>query len=167
MFNSRNYCGTDGSLVLSAPVGLDEAVLASYLGEAGAVGRVTNVSISVTTEVKPFYELGSRTAKELRAGNIAIAGSVERAYLNGAHLKLMLGQYSDTVEGQGFTIPSFDMKLMLDNAMPTADGSSSVLTVYGVIFDTWQTALPEDDFMLEKLSFKASRLAITDTEVSA
>jgi len=131
------------------------------------VGRVTNVSLAVTTDIKPFYELGSRSAKELRAGNIAISGTVERAYLNGALLKLMLGQYSDSEEAVGFTIPSFDMKLILDNLMPAGDEGNSVLTVYGVIFDTWQTLLPEDNFMLEKLSFKARRLAVADTEVSA
>jgi hypothetical protein len=167
VFNSRNFCGTDGTLVLSDPDGLEAAVFTGYWGESGVVGRVTNVSISVTTEVKAFYELGSRSAKELRAGNIAIAGTVERAYLNGALLKLMIGQYAESEEMAGFTIPSFNMKLILDNLLPAGDEGNSVLTVYGVIFDTWQTALPEDDFMLEKLSFKARRLAIADTEVSA
>jgi len=167
VFNSRNFCGTDGTLVLSDPVDLDPAVFPNYWGESGVVGRVTNVSLSVTTDVKPFYELGSRSAKELRAGNIAIAGTVERAYLNGALLKLMLGQYSDSEEAVGFTIPSFNMKLILDNLMPAGDEGNSILTVYGVIFDTWQTVLPEDDFMLEKLSFKARRLAVADSEVTA
>jgi hypothetical protein len=51
--------------------------------------------------------------------------------------------------------------------MPAGDEGNSVLTMYGVIFDTWQTMLPEDDFMLEKLSFKARRLAVADSEVSA
>lgn len=166
MLNSRNFCGTDGTLVLSDPDGLDTAVFTELWGESGVVGRVVNVSIAVTTEVKAFYELGSRSAKELRAGNITISGTVERAYLNGALLKLMLGQYAESEEAVGFRIPSFNMKLILDNLMPPGDEGNSVLTVYGVIFDTWQTALPEDDFMLEKLSFKARRLAIADAPVS-
>jgi hypothetical protein len=167
VFNSHTYCGTDGSLVLSDPDGIDAAVFTGYWGETGVVGRVTNVSICVNTEVKPFYELGSRAAKELRSGNISITGSVERAYINGALLKLMLGQYADTEEATGFKIPSFNMKLILDNLMPAGDEGNSVITLFGVIFDSWQTNLPEDNFMLEKLSFKARRLAITDTEVSA
>jgi hypothetical protein len=165
MFNSRNFCGTDGTLVLSDPVGLDTAVFTGHWGESGVVGRVINVSIAVSTDVKPFYELGSRSAKELRAGNISISGAVERAYLNGALLTLMLGQYANSEESAGFTVPSFDMKLILDNLMPAGDEGNSVLTLYGAIFDSWQTALPEDDFMLEKLSFKARRLAISDTEL--
>jgi hypothetical protein len=167
VFNSHTYCGTDGSLILSDPDGIDAAVFTGYWGETGVVGRVTNVSICVTTEVKPFYELGSRAPKELRSGNIAITGSVERAYINGALLKLMLGQYADTEEATGFKIPSFNMKLILDNLMPAGDEGNSVITLFGVIFESWQTNLPEDNFMLEKLAFKARRLAVTDTEVSA
>jgi hypothetical protein len=167
VFNSHTYCGTDGSLILSDPDGLDAAVFTGYWGETGVVGRVTNVSIAVTTEVKPFYELGSRAPKELRTGNIAISGTVERAYINGALLKLMLGQYADSEEQAGYKIPSFNMKLILDNLMPAGDEGNSVLTLYGVIFETWQANLPEDNFMLERLSFKAKRLAVTDSEVSA
>jgi hypothetical protein len=40
-----------------------------------------------------------------------------------------------------------------------------VLTVYGVIFSSWQFNLPEDDFVLEKLSFKAKRISAEDTAV--
>ncbi len=167
MYNSRNYSGTDGQLVLSDPDGIDAAAFTAYWGETGIVGRVTNVAIAVRTEVKPFYELGSRSAKELRAGNIAICGSVERAYINGALLKLMLGSYAESEEAAGFKIPSFNMKLILDNLMPAGDEGNSVLTVYGVIFDSWNAALPEDDFMLERLTFKARRVAITDTELAA
>lgn len=166
MFNSRNYSGTDGQLVLS-PDRLDPDYFTGYWGDQGVVGRVTNVAIAVSTEIKPFYELGSRSAKELRAGNIAISGSVERAYINGALVKLMLGAYAENEESPGFTIPNFDMKLILDNLMPAGDDGNSVLTVYGVVFDTWQAALPEDDFMLERLTFKARRLAIADTGVAA
>src|SRR5262245_58233181 len=162
MFNSHTFCGTDGSLVLSDPDGLDAAAFTSYWGDTGVVGRVTNVAISVTTEVRPFYELGSRAPKELRTGNIAISGSVERAYINGALLKLMLGQYAESEEAVGFKIPSFNMKLILDNLMPAGDAGNSVLTLYGVIFESWQTYLPEDNFMLEKLTFKAKRLAVAD-----
>jgi hypothetical protein len=167
VFNSHTFCGTDGSLVLSDPDGIDAAAFTSYWGETGIVGRVTNVSISVTTEVRPFYELGSRAPKELRTGNISIFGNVERAYINGALLKLMLGQYADSEEATGFKIPSFNMKLILDNLMPAGDEGNSVLTLYGVIFESWQTSLPEDNFMLEKLTFKARRLAVTDTETPA
>ncbi len=165
MFNTHAFYGTDGVLTLSDPDGLDTGVFTGYLGEDGLVGRVTNVSIQISTEVKFFHELGSRTPKELRAGNIIIGGTVERAFINGALLKLMLGQYAENEETAGFKIPSFNMKIILDNLMPPGDAGNSILTVYGVMFDTWQFSLPEDDFVLEKLSFKAKRITIQDTEV--
>jgi hypothetical protein len=163
MFNTNTYYGTDGALALSDVDGFDG--FASYFGDSGSVGRVTNISIAISTEVKAFHELGSRSARELRAGNIFISGSVERAYINGATLKMMLGQYATAEEAPGFKIPKFNMKIILDNLKPPGDAGNSILTVYGVIFDTWQFNLPEDDFVLEKATFKARRISINDTEV--
>ena len=137
-----------------------------YFGENGVVGMVTGVNVAVTTEIKAAYVVGSRAPKELRSGNIAIGGTVDRAYINGAMLKLMIGKYADSEEAQGFVIPAFNMKLVLDNLMPPGDPGNSILTLYGVMFDSWQVSLPEDDFMLEHLSFKARRIAITDNELS-
>lgn len=165
MFNTSTFYGTDGSLALSDVDGFEG--FTSYFGEDGLVGRVTGISIRASTEVKPFHELGSRTAKELRAGNISISGTVERAYINGALLKLMLGLYAENEEAPGYKIPTFNLKIILDNLKPEGDAGNSILTVYGLIFDTWRFNLPEDDFVLEKLSFKAKRIAIQDSEVPA
>jgi hypothetical protein len=57
------------------------------------------------------------------------------------------------------------MKVSLDNLKPEGDAGNGVLTVYGVIFSSWQFNLPEDDFVLEKLSFKAKRISAEDTAV--
>lgn len=167
MFNTNTFYGTDGTLTLSDVDGVDLGVVTNYFGESGLVGRVANISIQISTEIKPFHELGSRAPKELRAGNISIGGSVERAYINGALLKIMLGQYAENEEATGFKMPSFNMKIILDNLKPEGDAGNSILTVYGVMFDTWQFNLPEDDFVLERLSFKAKRISIQDTEVPA
>lgn len=165
-FNTQTYFGTDGVLVLSDPSNFEQDTFTNLFGESGQLARVINVSVYATTEITPFHELGSRTPKELRAGNIAISGTVERAYINGALLRLMLGQYAENEEATGYVIPSFNMKLILDNLAPAGDEGNSILTVYGVMFDSWQVNLPENDFMLEKLTFKARRIAVTDTEIS-
>lgn len=167
MVNTSTYFGTDGSLSVSDPDGLDTDAFGEYFGESGAVARLVNVSIAVTTQVKTFYELGSRLPSELRAGNIAISGTVDRAYVNAALLRLMLGDYVVGEETAGMKVPTFNMKLILDNLRPAGDEGNSVLTVYGVVFDTWQWNLPEDDFALERLAFKARRLAVVDTPVSS
>ena len=167
MFNSNTYFGTDGTLTLTDPDGFDANTLTNYFGESGAVGRLTNIALHVSTEIKPFHELGSRAPKELRAGNIYLSGTVDRAYINGALMKLLLGQYAESEETGAFKPPSFNIKIILDNLKPEGDAGNSILTVYGVMFDSWQFNLPEDDFVLERLSFKARRVTVEDQEVSA
>ena len=90
MYNTHTFFGTDGSLVVSDQNGLDGAVFTKYFGENGVVGMVMGVNVAVTTEIKAAYVVGSRAPKELRSGNIAISGIVDRAYINGAMLKLMI-----------------------------------------------------------------------------
>jgi hypothetical protein len=162
MLNSNTYFGTDGSLVVSGQTGLDAAQFTDFFGESGVVGRVKGVLVNVTIDIKAHYELGSRAPKELRAGNIAIGGSVDRAYINGAMLKLMLGQYAEAEEAGGFLIPTFTMSLILDNMVQPETKGNSTLNLFGVMFSSWQASLPEDDFMLERLTFKAKRIAIVD-----
>lgn len=165
MFNTSTFYGTDGVLTLSDADGFAPDTFTEYFGEGGIVGRVTNVSLSVSIDIKAFHELGSHAPKELRAGNISIGGTVDRAFINGALLRLMLGQYAESEETAPFKIPSFNMKVSLDNLKPDGDAGNGVLTIYGVIFSSWQFNLPEDDFVLEKLSFKARRISSEDTAV--
>jgi hypothetical protein len=166
MFNTRTFFGTDGILtVANAESAMPADALTSYLGEGNVVGRVTNVSVSVATSVHAFHEMGFRLPRELRAGRISIDGSVERAYVNGALLRLMLGQYATTEEALGFAIPHFDMVLGLDNQSPPGEPGNSVITIYGVMFDRWRLELPAEQFTIENTHFQAQRIGVADTEV--
>jgi hypothetical protein len=168
MFNTRTFFGTDGTLtVANAESAMDDDTLNLYFGEGHVVGRVANVSVAVTTNVHAWHEMGWRLPRELRAGSISIAGTVERAYVNGALLRLMLGEYPSTEEATEFTIPQFDMVLELDNQVPPGQPGNSVLTVYGVIFDQWCLELPAEHFTIEKVHFQAQRVGVADTEVPA
>jgi hypothetical protein len=167
VFNTNVYTGTDGVLTISDPEPFATDLFTAYFGEGGAVGRVTNITVQVRTDVRVFHEIGSHAPRELRAGNMHITGTVERAFINGALLRLMLGQYASDEESNVFRVPSFNMKVLLDNLRPEGDEGNSVLTLYGVMFDSWQFSLPEDDFVLERLSFQARRLASEDTQVPA
>ena len=111
MFNTNVYSGTDGTLTLSTPIGIDEQTWGRYFGEVAEVGRVTNIAISVNTAIRAFHELGSHLPRELRAGSVSIDGTIERAYINGAMLTLMLGKASSEEEKVALKIPSFDMKI--------------------------------------------------------
>ena len=168
MFNNTVYSGAEGSLTVSLPVGLDQETLTAYLGENGEVGRVTGVTIHVSTVVRPFHELGSHAAAQLRAGNINVTGTVERAHINGAMLRLMLGRYAAEEEGTSpFPVPSFTLTVGLEDLDHEGDAGNTALVLYNVMFDSWQFTLPEDDFVMERLSFRARRLAVTDHEAGA
>jgi hypothetical protein len=167
MFNTRTFFGTDGTLTVANQTAMDADTLTSYLGEGKQLGHVLNVTLSVATDVKPFHEIGSRFPRELRAGNIDVHGTVERAFLNAALIRLMLGEYASNEEAAGFVIPTADMVLTLDNQMPAGDEGNSVLTVYGVVFTSWQLGMSVNDFVLENLEYRARRVSITDAEVPA
>jgi hypothetical protein len=166
-FNTSTFVGVDGILTLSDQTAFDADTFTNYFGEGGVVGRVTNVALNVSTEIKTFHELGAHSAKELRAGNIYVSGTVERAFINGALLRLMLGQYAESEEAGAFKMPTFNMKISLDNYLRDGEEGNSVLTIYGVIFNSWQFRLPEDDFAVENLSFVARRVSVGDTQVPA
>jgi hypothetical protein len=167
MYNTRTFYGTDGTLTVANQSAMEPDALTTYLGEGNVVGRVVGVALTVATRVQAFHEVGWRLPRELRAGRIEIAGTIERAYVNGALLRLMLGEYAVTEEATGFTIPSFDMVVALDNQTPPGEPGNSSLTIYGAMFDAWRLDLPADDFVLERLSFKAQRIGVADTEVPA
>jgi hypothetical protein len=167
MYNAQTFYGTDGTLTVARQTAMEPDALITYFGEGNTIGRVVNVGLSVATRVRAFHEMGSRLPRELRAGAIEITGTVERAYVNGALLRLMLGQYAENEEAAGFTIPEFDMVLTVDNQQPPGEEGNSVLTVYGAVFERWRLDLPADDFVLENAAFRAKRIAVADTEVPA
>lgn len=166
MANTSVLSGVDGELTLATPDALAGGIAAQYFEEGNAVGRVTNVTVAVTTDVRPFHELGSRQVSELRAGNLHVSGTVERAYINGALLSLMLGPYAGGTETNEFRIPVFDMTIALRDPLdPAGERVPSKLNIFGVVFDTWQFHLPEDTFVMEKAGFKAQRIAVVDADV--
>jgi hypothetical protein len=59
------------------------------------------------------------------------------------------------------------MVITLDNQMPAGDEGNSVLTIYGVVFTSWQLGASVNDFVLEDMIYKARRVSIVDTEVPA
>src|SRR4051812_38148584 len=75
-------------------------VMGSYLGAIApvVVGRATGVHVAVTTNLEEFHEIGRRHAVVLHPGDISISGSLDRAYVSGALITLLLGK---GVAGQG------------------------------------------------------------------
>jgi hypothetical protein len=156
------YRGSDGTISLAVEAGAegDKAQAVNDAYSLTPIGRVTGVTVRVTNEVEPFHELGQRFATELRPGNINVYGTIERAYINGALLKLMLGDAADSRPAATFLSPSFNLNLRLEN--PSLAGVTSTVTVMGVKVEEWVYNLPEDDFAMEKVSFRALWVKVED-----
>ena len=96
--------------------------------------------------MRPFHEMGQRYATELRPGNVNVNGTIGRAHINGALLKLMLGDGAAGSRPAGaFVSPTFNLSLRLEN--PAFPGNASTVTVHGVKLDGWSFTMPEDDFV--------------------
>ena len=157
------YRGSDGAISLAVETG-PEGDKAKEIGDAYGltpIGRVTGVTVRVHSDLEPFHELGQRLATELRPGNVNVYGSIERAFINGALLKLMLGDASTNRPAGTFLSPSFNLSLRLEN--PSLPGSTATVTVMGVKFEDWHYTLPEDDFVMERVRFKALWVKVDDT----
>ncbi|MEM8592282.1 MAG: hypothetical protein AAGF13_07120 [Pseudomonadota bacterium] len=156
------YRGSDGTISLAVEAGAEGDLAQGIADEYGLtpVGRVTGVSVHVESDVEPFHELGQRFATELRPGNINVRGSIQRAHVNGALLKLMLGEGAGSRPAGSFSSPSFNLSLLLEN--PSIPGNSSTVTVMGVKLNSWSYDLPEDDFVMEKVGFKALWVKVED-----
>lgn len=164
MANTNVFRGSDGSLVLAVDAGGEgekaQAIIDEY--ELTPVGRVTNVEVRVTSDLQPFHELGQRYATELRPGNVNVTGTIERAAINGALLKLLLGDAATSRPAGTFVNPSFNLDLRLEN--PARPGVSATVTVHGVKIENWSYQIPEDDFVMEKVDFKALWISTEDRE---
>lgn len=170
MANTNVFTGAHGTLTLAPlpnnPEGRDaDSIIGHY--QIQTVGRVQDVKVYVQTDLEAFHEIGRRYPTSLHPGNIHISGEVGRAYINGALIGLLLGRKAflpDTAEP--FVQPAFNMVLRLrDPAAVAADGPIiAELSVNGVKFQNWSYHLPEDDFVLEQVTFKALSIEITDIE---
>jgi hypothetical protein len=161
--NTAIYTGADGSLTLSVPQGKEgDTAQALVIGPYDLinVGRVEDVHIEVKSEIHVFNEIGKRYPAQLRAGNITITGSIGRAYVNGALLKLLLGDAASKPPAGGFLQPSFNMTLLLENA--AAPGVRNTATLHDVKIENWTYDLPQDDVVREHVDFHALFIDVAD-----
>jgi hypothetical protein len=165
MPNTNVFRGSDATLTLAvedSPEGQAASEIIEFY-QLSPVGRATNVEVRVDTDLEAFHEIGRRHAAALRPGNIDVRGSVGRAYLNGALLRLLLGQGAlPAREAEPYPQPSFN--LMLDLTDPAVPGTTSTLIVHGVKFENWAFQLPEDDFIMESVTFKGLFITVEDRQ---
>lgn len=160
---SNVYRGSDGTISLAVEAGPegDKAGQINDTYSLTPIGRATGVTVRVTSDVRPFHELGQRFAAELRPGNVDVDGTIDRAYINGALLKLMLGDGANSRPAGTFVSPAFNLSIRMEN--PALPGNSATVTVMGVKLNEWTFDLPEDDFAMEKVSFRALWVKVEET----
>jgi len=167
MPNTNVFRGSDAALVLAVDDnstvegGLADGLINEY-EFSNVVGRLRNVTVQVENELKPYHEIGKRFPSELRPGNINVYGTAQRAHINGALIRLLLGEgASSPPPAGGIPQPSFNMVINLKN--PALPDNFTKVVVFGVKFETWNFTLPEDDFVMESISFRAMRVSTEET----
>ena len=163
--NTHVFTGADGALLLSPDGDGTEGSAAGAVIEAHdliQVGRVTGVTVEISSAIRPFHEIGQRYATELRSGNVAVRGRFDRAYLNGALLSLLLGEAAGARPRASWPQPSFNITLLSENA--ARQGTRSTVTLHGVKIEQWNLSMPEDDFVMEGATFQALYVTVGDEQ---
>lgn len=161
--NHNVHTGADGTILLAPAGDGPEGSAASAVIEGNdliQVGRATGITIQVSSAIRPFHEIGQRYASELRSGNVSVRGHIDRAWLNGALLRLLLGEAADQRPRSSWVQPAFNITLMAENA--SNPGTKSIVTLHDVKIEQWNLAMPEDDFVMEGADFQALYVSVRD-----
>jgi hypothetical protein len=158
----------DATLVLgvedaSLPEGTVADALVSEYDLSNTVGRLHQVTVSVLSDVQPFYEIGRRYPTHLRPGVVRVSGMAERAHVNGALLRLLLGEGALSPPGaSNFVQPAFNIVASLQD--PARPDQTTRITVFGTKFDGWNYHVATDDsFVMEHVTFQALRIAFEES----
>ncbi len=163
--NTSVFTGADGSIMFAGDGQGPEGAAAKAVIDANdliQVGRVTGVTVEISSAIRPFHEIGQRYATELRSGNVSVRGRLDRAYLNGALLSLLLGEAAGQRPGRSWAQPSFNITLLSENA--ARPGTKSTITLHGVKLEQWNLTMPEDDFVMEGATFQALFATVADEQ---
>jgi len=142
MANNNVFRGSDATLVLAVDdKATEEGKLADGLISeyefSNVVGRLRNVQVNVHNEIRPYHEIGKRFPTELRPGNVDVSGFAERAHINGALLRLLLGDAAKSPPpADPIPQPTFNIVINLKN--PALPSNSSKLVLFGVKFEKWR-----------------------------
>jgi len=162
MSQSNVFSGGDATLSLSVDSSVEGNIAKGIIDEYSltVVGRAVNVEIQVSSDLKPLHEQGQQYPTEIRSGNVTVSGTIGRAYINGALLKLMLGDAATNRPAAVWVQPSFNITMRLAN--PAVPGKAKMLTLHGVKFRNWSLVVPEDNFVMEKAEFVALWISVDD-----
>jgi len=159
------FTGSNGTLTLAfedTPEG-DDAQAVIDLYQIQTVGRVVGVEVCVQTDLEEFHEIGRRHPTSLHPGNIHISGKIQRAHINGSLLFLLLGRGAAPNNiAEPYVQPVFNMVVSLND--PAVPGNTAALELKGVKLQNWGYVLPEEDFVMSNVTFKALSISVSDRE---
>jgi hypothetical protein len=161
------FRAVDAVLVLAvddktAPEGAAADALLTQYDLSNAVGRLRNVTINVVTDLRPFYEIGRRYPTHLRPGLVQTSGTIERAHINGALLRLLLGDGATSPpSAANFVQPAFNIIATLRD--PARPDQQTKVILFGARFSAWMYNIPSEDFVMESVSFQALRLSFEES----
>jgi hypothetical protein len=90
------------------------------------------------------------------------SGTIERAHINGALLRLLLGDGATSPPAAGnFVQPVFNIIATLKD--PARPDQQVKIVVFGARFSTWTYTLPADDFVMEAVAFQALRVSLEES----
>jgi hypothetical protein len=171
--NTSVYRGSSATLTLASITTGRAGQMATnifnteYQGKV-TVGRLTGVEVRVTTDLEAFHEIGTRRTTTVSPGNINVFGRIERAYINGALLRLLLGKLAGAGQNEDALPdelqPNFIIVLNFVDPRADTNTEGTRLTIDAVRFDDWVLTVPQGDFIMENMTFKA--ISVTREEVA-
>jgi hypothetical protein len=146
----------------ASPEGAAADALVSQYDLSNVVGRLSDVTVSVWSDLKPYYEIGRRYPTHLRPGVVRVGGTARRAHVNGALVRLLLGDGATSPPAAAnFVQPAFNIVATLKD--PARPDNDTRVTVFGARFDSWTYTVPTEDFVMEGVSFQALRLSFEES----
>jgi hypothetical protein len=161
------FRANDAVLVLGVddtqtPEGTSANELIAQYDLSNVVGRLRNVTIAVMTDLQPFYEIGRRYPTHLRPGVVRVSGTAERAHVNGALIRLLLGDGAlSPPSAANFVQPAFNIIATLRD--PARLEQQTRVIVFGARFASWSYSIPVEDFVMESVAFQALRIAFEES----
>lgn len=126
----------------------DEAIRVDYTGDTPAtVGKARSVSVEVTRSSETVYEIGSSDPACIKEGRKEITGSIEHMYVSDA--------FYDAIQPERPKTPSFTLKAKIGT---TPD---KTITLSGVKLESWSLDVPQDDYLVESVDYKATSCDLT------
>ncbi len=116
------------------------------------VGRVSNFSVKVDGGVAPYYGIGNRDPTDIKEGNRAVTGTLNRAVINGALLAAAMGTGTGTTPAviTATALGSYKMKIMVK----TSSTQYVYIILTGVKFGSWGINIANTgETVIENLEF--------------